>query len=82
MGHPSFVMSTSFTNQVLAQLELWKNRATAKPGVTVLSRQLDEEVARMHLGKLNSILTELNPKQCSYIGVEKAGPFKTDLYRY
>ena len=82
MGHPSFVMSTSFTNQVLAQIELWNNRATAKPGVTVLSRQLDEDVARMHLGKLNSVLTELSPKQAAYIGVDKAGPYKTDSYRY
>ena len=82
MGHPSFVMSTSFTNQVLAQIELWKNRATAKPGVTVLSRQLDEEVARMHLGKLKIGLTELTSKQSEYIGVDKAGPFKSDSYRY
>jgi adenosylhomocysteinase len=82
MGHPSFVMSTSFTNQVLAQIELWNNRASAKPGVTVLSRQLDEDVARMHLGKLNSVLTELSPKQAAYIGVDKAGPYKTDSYRY
>jgi adenosylhomocysteinase len=82
MGHPSFVMSTSFTNQVLAQIELWNNRKNAKPGVTVLSRQLDEEVARMHLGKLNIVLTELTAKQCEYISVDKAGPFKTDSYRY
>ena len=82
MGHPSFVMSTSFTNQVLAQIELWKTRASAKPGVTVLSRQLDEEVARMHLGKLKIDLTELTTRQSAYIGVDKAGPFKTDLYRY
>ena len=82
MGHPSFVMSTSFTNQVLAQIELWKNGASAKPGVTVLSRQLDEEVARMHLGKLKIDLTELTPKQSSYIGIDKAGPFKSDSYRY
>ena len=82
MGHPSFVMSTSFTNQVLAQIELWTTRANAKPGVTVLSRQLDEEVARMHLGKLKIGLTELTPKQSAYIGVDKAGPFKSDSYRY
>ena len=82
MGHPSFVMSTSFTNQVLAQIELWTTRANAKPGVTVLSRQLDEEVARMHLGKLKIGLTELTSKQSAYIGVDKAGPFKTDSYRY
>ena len=82
MGHPSFVMSTSFTNQVLAQIELWKTRASAKAGVTVLSRQLDEEVARMHMGKLKIDLTELTTKQSSYIGIDKAGPFKTDSYRY
>ncbi|MEI6876098.1 MAG: adenosylhomocysteinase [Spirochaetota bacterium] len=82
MGHPSFVMSTSFTNQVLAQIELWKSRETAKPGVTVLSRQLDEEVARLHLGKLGAKLTKLTPKQASYIDVDVAGPYKTDNYRY
>jgi adenosylhomocysteinase len=82
MGHPSFVMSTSFTNQVLAQIELWKNRENAKPGVTVLPRKLDEEVARMHLGKLNIALTDLSVRQAEYIGVDKAGPFKTDSYRY
>ncbi len=82
MGHPSFVMSTSFTNQVLAQIELWKSRESAKPGVTVLSRQLDEEVARMHIGKLNAVLTELSEKQSAYIGIAKTGPFKTDSYRY
>jgi adenosylhomocysteinase len=82
MGHPSFVMSASFTNQVLAQMELWATRASAKPGVRVLSRQLDEEVARMHLGKLNIVLTELTTKQSGYIGVDKTGPFKSDSYRY
>ncbi len=82
MGHPSFVMSTSFTNQVLAQIELWNTRESGKPGVTVLSRQLDEEVAKMHLGKLNIILTELSSKQSAYIGIDKAGPFKSDSYRY
>jgi adenosylhomocysteinase len=82
MGHPSFVMSASFTNQVLAQLELWSTRASAKPGVKVLSRQLDEDVARMHLGKLNIVLTDLTSRQAAYIGVDKNGPFKSDSYRY
>jgi adenosylhomocysteinase len=82
MGHPSFVMSASFTNQVLAQMELWSSRASAKPGVKVLSRQLDEDVARMHLGKLNIVLTELTSRQSAYIGVDKIGPFKSDSYRY
>jgi adenosylhomocysteinase len=82
MGHPSFVMSTSFTNQVLAQIELWKNRATSKPGVTVLSRRLDEEVARLHLDKLGVKLTKLSSKQAAYIDVDVNGPFKTDAYRY
>jgi len=82
MGHPSFVMSASFTNQVLAQVELWKNREGAKPGVTVLPRLLDEEVARLHLGKLGVKLTTLTPKQASYIDVNPAGPYKTETYRY
>jgi len=81
-GHPSFVMSASFTNQVLAQIELWKNRAAAKPGVTVLSRSLDEEVARLHLGQLGVKLSKLSKAQADYLGLEIDGPFKGDSYRY
>ncbi len=79
-GHPSFVMSTSFTNQVLAQLELWKN--TYKIGVYRLPKQLDEEVARLHLPKLGVKLTRLTPEQADYIGVPVEGPYKPDHYRY
>ena len=82
MGHPSFVMSASFTNQVLAQIELWQRRAEAKPGVSVLSRKLDEEVARLHLDKLGVKLSRLTPKQAAYIDVDIDGPYKTDKYRY
>ncbi|HOX31890.1 MAG TPA: adenosylhomocysteinase [Spirochaetales bacterium] len=81
-GHPSFVMSASFTNQVLAQLELWKGRASAKPGVRVLPRELDEEVARLHLGKLGAALTTLSAEQAEYLGVPVGGPYKSDSYRY
>jgi adenosylhomocysteinase len=81
-GHPSYVMSTSFANQVLAQLHLWETRATAKPGVVVLPKHLDEEVARLHLGKLGAKLTMLSKDQASYIGVNQCGPFKPDSYRY
>jgi adenosylhomocysteinase len=81
-GHPSFVMSNSFTNQTLAQIDLWKNRETNKPGVTVLSKQLDEEVARLHLGKIGAKLTKLTPEQADYIGVKVEGPYKSDHYRY
>ena len=81
-GHPSFVMSASFTNQVLAQIELWKNRANAKPGVLVLPRKLDEEVARLHLEKLGARLDKLSQAQADYLGLEVAGPFKSDSYRY
>jgi adenosylhomocysteinase len=81
-GHPSFVMSASFTNQVLAQIELWKNRATAKPGVRVLPRKLDEEVAQLHLEKLGARLGKLSQAQADYLGLEVAGPFKSDSYRY
>jgi adenosylhomocysteinase len=73
-------MSNSFTNQVMAQLDLWQNR---KPvGVYRLSKALDEEVARLHLGKLGARLTELTPEQAAYIGVPVAGPYKADHYRY
>jgi adenosylhomocysteinase len=82
MGHPSFVMSASFTNQILAQIELWKTRDGAKPGVVTLPRRLDEEVARFHLDKLGVTLTKLSPKQATYIDVQECGPFKADSYRY
>ena len=79
-GHSSFVMSTSFTNQVLAQLDLWENEHPL--GVHVLSKELDEEVARLHLDKLGAKLTILTDDQAKYIGVNKKGPFKPDHYRY
>jgi adenosylhomocysteinase len=81
-GHPSYVMSTSFSNQVLAQIHLWETRATAKPGVCVLPKHLDEEVARLHLEKIGAKLTKLTKAQADYIGVKPNGPFKTDSYRY
>jgi adenosylhomocysteinase len=84
-GHPSFVMSNSFSNQVLAQLELWTNRAAyegQQPGVTVLPKHLDEKVARLHLGALGVKLTELTKVQADYLGVPVEGPFKSDHYRY
>lgn len=81
-GHPSFVMSTSFTNQVLAQIELWQGQHTYLPGVYRLPKHLDEEVARLHLAKLGATLSTLTPKQAEYIGVSERGPFKPDHYRY
>src|SRR5437899_502936 len=81
-GHPSFVMSNSFSNQVLAQLDLWKNRETYKSGVYVLSKKLDEEVARLHLQKIGVKLTKLTNEQADYLGVPLEGPFKSDHYRY
>jgi adenosylhomocysteinase len=81
-GHPSFVMSNSFSNQVLAQLDLWKNRETYKVGVYVLSKKLDEEVARLHLQKIGVKLTKLTKEQADYLGVPVDGPFKSDHYRY
>ena len=81
-GHPSFVMSNSFSNQVLAQLDLWKNRDTYKVGVYVLSKQLDEEVARLHLQKIGVKLTKLSDKQAEYLGVPIEGPYKSEHYRY
>lgn len=81
-GHPSFVMSNSFTNQVLAQMALWKNRDSYKPGVYVLPKKLDEEVARLHLKRIGAKLTKLSEKQAKYIGVRQDGPFKPDYYRY
>ena len=81
-GHPSFVMSNSFSNQVLAQLDLWKNKDASKPGVYRLPKKLDEEVARLHLEKIGVKLTRLTPKQAKYIGVPPEGPFKPEHYRY
>jgi len=81
-GHPSFVMSNSFSNQVLAQLDLWRNKDTYKIGVYVLSKQLDEEVARLHLQKIGVKLTKLTAKQAEYLGVPVEGPYKTEHYRY
>jgi adenosylhomocysteinase len=81
-GHPSFVMSNSFTNQVLAQIELWTNADKYENQVYVLPKHLDEEVARLHLAKIGVELEELNEKQAAYIGVEKDGPFKAEYYRY
>ncbi len=81
-GHPSFVMSNSFSNQTLAQIDLWKNRETNKPGVTTLPKKLDEEVARLHLDKIGVKLTTLSQKQADYLGVPVEGPYKPDTYRY
>lgn len=81
-GHPSFVMSCSFTNQVLAQIELWTNNGMYKPGVYVLPKFLDEKVARLQLSKLGAELTVLNQKQADYIGVKQTGPYKNNSYRY
>lgn len=81
-GHPSFVMSNSFANQTLAQLDLWKNKDTYKVGVYTLPKHLDEEVARLHLEKIGVKLTTLTPKQADYIGVPADGPYKPDTYRY
>jgi adenosylhomocysteinase len=81
-GHPSFVMSNSFTNQVLAQLDLWEHREEYRPGVYRLPKKLDEEVARLHLEKIGVKLTRLSPKQAAYIGVPVEGPYKPEHYRY
>jgi adenosylhomocysteinase len=81
-GHPSFVMSASFTNQVLAQLELWQNHKSYENKVYVLPKHLDEKVARLHLGKLGVKLTALTEKQATYLGLDAEGPFKPDHYRY
>lgn len=81
-GHPSFVMSNSFTNQVLAQLELWKNSANYKNEVYMLPKHLDEKVARLHLAKIGVELDELTPEQAEYIGVKVEGPYKPEYYRY
>ena len=82
MGHPSFVMSASFTNQTLAQIELWTNPGKYQKQVYTLPKQLDEKVARLHLNKIGAKLTKLNDKQATYIGVPQEGPFKTEHYRY
>ncbi|HEY1448333.1 MAG TPA: adenosylhomocysteinase [Caulobacteraceae bacterium] len=81
-GHPSFVMSASFTNQTLAQIELWTNSAAYETKVYTLPKHLDEKVAMLHLAKLGAKLTELSPAQAEYIGVPPVGPFKPDHYRY
>ena len=79
-GHPSFVMSNSFTNQALAQIRLWEKEHEV--GVYMLSKELDEEVARLHLAKLGAKLTKMTPEQASYIGVKVEGPYKSEHYRY
>ena len=81
-GHPSFVMSASFTNQTLAQIELWNNAQSYENKVYILPKALDEKVARLHLAKLGAKLTTLTDKQASYIGVAPQGPFKPERYRY
>jgi adenosylhomocysteinase len=81
-GHPSFVMSASFTNQVLAQIELWSNHANYEKKVYVLPKHLDEKVASLHLDRLGVDLTTLTAEQSTYLGVPEAGPFKPDYYRY
>jgi len=82
MGHPSFVMSNSFTNQVLAQIELWTKPGEYPIGVHLLPKKLDEEVAALHLEKLGVKLTKLTPEQATYLGVPREGPFKPEIYRY
>ena len=81
-GHPSFVMSNSFTNQVLAQMELWRHPERYEHKVYVLPKQLDEQVARLHLKRIGATLTQLTPEQAAYIGVSTDGPYKPDHYRY
>jgi len=82
MGHPSFVMSASFTNQTLAQIELFTNPGKYAKKVYTLPKHLDEEVAQLHLAKIGAKLTKLRPDQSEYIGVSANGPFKSDHYRY
>jgi adenosylhomocysteinase len=81
-GHPSYVMSSSFANQVLAQIELYTNTKSYPVGVYILPKQLDEKVARLQLSKLGAPLTELTAEQAAYIGVAKQGPYKPEHYRY
>ena len=81
-GHPSFVMSASFTNQVIAQIELWNNSSKYQKKVYVLPKHLDEKVATLHLDKVGAKLTKLSKEQAEYISVDVKGPFKPDIYRY
>ena len=81
-GHPSFVMSASFSNQVLAQIELWDNHDKYENKVYVLPKKLDEMVAMFHLEKVGAKLTELSKKQSDYLGIDQIGPYKKDTYRY
>jgi len=81
-GHPSFVMSASFTNQTLAQIELWNNSDNYENKVYVLPKHLDEKVAKLHLSKLGVKLTELSEEQANYLGLSQEGPYKPDHYRY
>jgi adenosylhomocysteinase len=81
-GHPSFVMSNSFSNQTLAQIELWTNSEAYENKVYVLPKHLDEKVARLHLAKIGVELDELTPEQAAYLGIPQNGPFKSDAYRY
>ena len=81
-GHPSFVMSCSFSNQTLAQVELWNHHAKYENKVYTLPKHLDEKVAALHLAKVGAKLTVLNDQQAKYIGVAQTGPFKPELYRY
>src|SRR5438309_4769348 len=81
-GHPSFVMSNSFANQTLAQLDLWKNKDTYNVGIYILPKKLDEEVARLHLEKIGVKLTTLSKKQADYLSVPVEGPYKSEHYRY
>jgi adenosylhomocysteinase len=81
-GHPSYVMSSSFANQVIAQMELWTEQGKYAPGVYVLPKHLDEKVARLQLKKLDAQLTKLTPEQAKYIDVNPNGPYKSDSYRY
>ena len=81
-GHPSLVMSASFTNQVLAQIELWNHSEDYDIDVHVLPKELDEKVARLHLAKIGVKLTELSKEQADYIGVGTEGPYKPEAYRY
>ncbi len=81
-GHPSFVMSASFTNQVIAQIELWQNSDKYENKVYVLPKHLDEKVARLHLQKIGAHLTKLTPEQAEYLGIPVEGPYKPEHYRY
>ncbi|MFY7901229.1 MAG: adenosylhomocysteinase, partial [Chitinophagaceae bacterium] len=81
-GHPSFVMSASFSNQTLAQIELWNNASKYENKVYVLPKHLDEKVARLHLAKVGAVLDELTDTQAAYLGIPQSGPFKSEMYRY